>query len=562
MPPRRRLDEQEPKLRHAIILLCQKDAPGSRAIDLSDPTRFARVRPHRQLARDRFDQVPEPMIPAELLRIHGAMPLDEPGDVVRGVGPNRRHAPSIPAAMTHPYPRHVPVLHAPVPIREGPVAERTARYVDVRPHWAKTFHRAYRQRGLKEVFFPCHQTEIGSTFMHAQLPIRSVLGTRPMRIVHYLPRIDLTLGGIVRYVLDLARVQARLGEAPVIVTHPGGDTSHADPAHVECLDHPLGPGRRIRAADRSRLRALIAEADVVHIHGVWIPAFAQIARIARQADTPYVLTTHGMLDDWCMSQRSLKKRAYLALAGRRLLDGAATVICSSDDELAQARRWFDARRAVIVPPVMDLDPYRHAPGPELAERAFGATGLGALAPGTGTVLFLSRLHEKKGVEVLIDAAHILRDRNVSCRVLIAGTGEASYVRSLESRIGNARLGDVVHLVGHVDGTLKLSLYARCDLLALPTSQENFGLVLTESLACATPIVTTRGVDIWRELEQGGGGVAIDRTPEGFANAISDLLADAPRREQMGRAGRDWVFEHFDEHACASAFADIYASATG
>jgi len=250
---------------------------------------------------------------------------------------------------------------------------------------------------------------------------------------------------------------------------------------------------------------------------------------------PYLLSVHGMLDDWSMSQRSVKKRIYLALAGRRLLNQSAAVHCTADAELAQAGKWFSRQtQTAVLPYLVDLTPFETLPGP--------AAGL-ELIPGPmrnqPKALFLSRLHEKKGVDVLIRAMALMRDAGTPVVAVIAGTGDAAYENELKALVFELKLSDRVAFLGMVRGIAKISLYQAVDMLVLPTQQENFGLVLTEAMACGTPVVTTRGTDIWKEI-QTAGAVICDRTPEDIAREITSLLDNPRQRTDRGSSGRDWV----------------------
>jgi glycosyltransferase involved in cell wall biosynthesis len=200
---------------------------------------------------------------------------------------------------------------------------------------------------------------------------------------------------------------------------------------------------------------------------------------------------------------------------------------------------------------VDLAPFETLPGP--------AAALALLPPGLRhlpKVLFLSRLHEKKGVDVLLRAAAQLRDGGRAFAVIIAGTGDPAYERSLKDLATQLRLRDVVHFAGLVTGATKLSLYQAADVFVLPTQQENFGLVLVESLACGTPVVTTRGTDIWQELEQAGGVIA-ETTAGSIATAVGRLLDNPAERAQRGERGRQWTFQTLAVAPLAERYEALY-----
>lgn len=380
-----------------------------------------------------------------------------------------------------------------------------------------------------------------------------------MRILHLLAFLRAEYGGPVRAVLDLCGALAAKGHD---VTLCAWDTADAPPEwdgvegrpKVERIHAPAPTGIFTKAG-RQAILHLIEAHDVLHLHGVWNPWNWQLGAIARSADRPYIVSVRGMLDDWCMAQKAIKKRLFLALAVRRWLESAAYVHLTARAEFDQARKHFPRGRGIIIPNLLDLAPFERLPGPEVARARFQA-----LASNRPSLLFLSRLHVKKGLESLLRAAAVLRGRGADVNILIAGTGEPAYVDSVKRLAGALGLHDRAHFLGLVVGDEKLSLYQACDLFVLPTSQENFGFVFVESLACGTPVVTTRGVDIWPELEACGGAVICEGDAEGVAGALAGLLARRADLPAMGRRGRAWVFDALHPDKVIAQFEGMYAQA--
>jgi len=260
-----------------------------------------------------------------------------------------------------------------------------------------------------------------------------------------------------------------------------------------------------------------------------------------------------MLDDWCMAQRGLKKRFYLATSGKSMVRDAAIVLTTAEEELRQAMRWLPHDHAVAIPLIVDLVPYEVVPSPELAIESFGQSDL-------PTVLFLSRVHPKKSIETLISAISILKEQGMPVRLFIAGTGDEKYQRTLEQQVTSLDLSSQVQFLGMVVGDLKLSLYALADLFALPTQQENFGLVYPEAMLCETPVITTKGTDIWRELESGGGAKIVERTPEAFASALSQWISDDTTREAAGKAARKHMLNWLNTDSVSKQYEAMYENA--
>jgi glycosyltransferase involved in cell wall biosynthesis len=383
-----------------------------------------------------------------------------------------------------------------------------------------------------------------------------------MRIVHYMQEIDFTRGGPPRAVVDQVATMFGRGHDAGLMTTDATDVpvTWTDPANVgstprvELLPAVRGFFGRFGRVGLDRLATAIRDYDVVHVHGVWEPANLQVAAICRRVGVPYVVSLRGMLDDWSMDQSALRKRIYLRAGGRRYLESAAAVHCTADAELEQSRKWFPRGNGVVVPNLIDLDPYADVPDPAAAIEKWPVLGEAGFH-----VLFLSRIQVKKGIEHLIDAVAQLRERGTHVNLFVAGSGDEDYVDAMRDRVRSAGLEDRFIWTGHVGGDLKNSLYSACDVFALPTSQENFGFVFFESLASATPVITTDLVDTRFEIERSGGGVIIPQTGNAFAEAIESFARGDRDGGAMGRSGRTWTLENLDTARVAGAFETVYES---
>ena len=384
---------------------------------------------------------------------------------------------------------------------------------------------------------------------------------RPVRVVHYLNAVSLAAGGVTRAVLDLVDGLSRAGAAVTLLTADAADVpadwGGAGRPRVVDLGRLTLRGGRLDADQLRRAAGVIRGGDALHLHGVWEPANAQLAAVAHGLGRPYVVSVHGMLDDWSMNQsaaKRLKKEIYLRSVGRRYVGRAALIHLTADDERRQALPRLRRRPTLVLPLIIDLSPFRDPPGPGEARRRL------ALPPAARLLLFLSRVHPKKGLDKLIDALAILTRDGRDLRLAVGGGGEESYLRQLQDQAKTAGVADRIAWLGMVGGTLKTSLYEAAELFVLPTSQENFGLVLAEAMACGTPVVTTRGTDIWREIDLAGGTVTT-ADPNELAAAIAARLDDPADLEARGRRGREWVMQALDADRLAAAYLDAYRGLT-
>jgi glycosyltransferase involved in cell wall biosynthesis len=384
-----------------------------------------------------------------------------------------------------------------------------------------------------------------------------------MRILNYIEYLDSALGGPVRATLDLTSLLAARGHQVAYITRDDrdapadtrGSVRDLAPGKVTVIRLPPGRGMlgRFTLEQFKIVREAMQASDVAHVHGLWKPDNMQLSGLADTLKKPYFISLRGMLDDWSMDQKPLRKRVFLAMCGRRHLGRAHAVHCTAQAEFDQARKWFPEGRGVVIPNLLDLNPFRNPPGPQMARGAFKA-----LQRGLPSILFLSRIHYKKGIEVLLRASALLKSRGFAHVLIVAGTGDASYVAQMHALVTQLGLEETVEFVGHVGGPMKVSLYEACDLFALPTSQENFGFVFPEALASGTPVITTKGVDIWPELLESGGSSIVEGTPESFAAEMAKLIDDSELRRRMAESGRPFVMRIFDEQRLIERYEALYA----
>ena len=381
-----------------------------------------------------------------------------------------------------------------------------------------------------------------------------------LRIVHYSPGIRLALGGVVRAVLDWCTVLAARGHDVTLATFDSPDIPpdwNGQPGKPKVVWLPPAriPNGLVGAEAVRHWEEFLAEStegQVVHLHCPWTASNSQMSRVARKLGVPYLVSTHGMLNDWSMSQRGLKKRLFLWTLGRRYMCRATRLHYTATAERDQAQKWTPGPRAAVLPYLVDLSPFRNLPGPEAAGNAFAPVRIDK-----PKILFLSRLHEKKGVHTLIDAAGLMKKSGRAFQLLIAGPEDSEYAKGLHRQVEQLQLKDVVNFLGMVAGVEKISLYQAADVFVLPTFQENFGLVLLESLAAGTPVVTTRGTDIWQEIA-GAGQAVVENTAEKLAEAIGKLLDDPARAKELGESGRAWALTRFDTDKLAAEYENLYA----
>jgi len=292
------------------------------------------------------------------------------------------------------------------------------------------------------------------------------------------------------------------------------------------------------------LRRNAARFDVVHVHAVFSHSSLAAGSAARRAGVPYIVRPLGTLDPWSVKRKSQRKRLLLALGGRVLLTHAARMHYTSEDEQRLAESVIRGLPAGGVIPVgIDDDYFDIVPCRD---------------PAAPIVLSLSRLDEKKRIDVLIDAFHqaaAARERD-SWRLVIAGDGPTALVAHLKSLAAQGPARDRITFSGWVSGTNKVELFRRASLFALPSHQENFGISAAEAMASAVPVLVTPGVNLARDVEQAGAGWVVGEPVASVAAGLMAAMRDAAERERRGRQARS-IAERFRWKNVGRSLADLY-----
>jgi len=256
--------------------------------------------------------------------------------------------------------------------------------------------------------------------------------------------------------------------------------------------------------------------DVVVVHGLWqYPGFATRCAL-RGTETPYFVMTHGMLDPWfkhAYPLKHFKKSIYWRLAEHAVLRDSHAVIFTCEEERLLARGTFSPYR--ITEKVATLGTSVPEGNPADWREAFFQRFPGLR--GRRILLFLSRLHPKKGCDMLIRA---FAKTSGPLSLVIAGPEEdANHARQL--RMQTAGLS--VFFVGMLTGEVKWGALAAAEVFALPSHQENFGMAVAEALAAGTPALISNKVNIWREIEADGAGFVEPDDTDGTARRLRRWL---------------------------------------
>lgn len=384
-----------------------------------------------------------------------------------------------------------------------------------------------------------------------------------MKILHVVVGLDPALGGPPAVALRLASAQARLGHDVSLAAHDAPQRREQidksmqavpgiDGVKVLALDPAVSAGWFISKPARQQLQRAIDAADVVHLHGLWEPLIRTAAVDAHARGRPYVLTPHGMLDPWSLRQRRMKKRLAMALVFRRVLNRAACLHLLNDDESRLLAPLGLRAPTTVIPNgifIEEIDPLPAAGEFRRTHPALGADPF---------VLFLSRLHHKKGLDILAAAFTMLAPERPDLRLVIAGPDEGA-LEDFEQRVRSAGLEQRVHVVGPIYGRDKYAAMVDAACFCLPSRQEGFSMAITEALACRLPAVISENCH-FPEVAEHRAGVVTSLDASRIAGGLREVLSDPRRGNTMGEAGRRLVLERFTWPAIAQRAVAAYERA--
>ena len=387
-----------------------------------------------------------------------------------------------------------------------------------------------------------------------------------MRVLHVIPNLAARTGGPPVAVVESSLALARCGVATPLLAAAMAETasapSHARvspadlPGGAETLDVRLFPARwpRRLAYSPALSRALDEEArgyDVVHIHSLFLfPQYAAY-RAARRSRVPYVVSPRGALDPYLRARSRPLKAINDALWQRAMLDGAAAMHVTSDDEARLLRDVAPAvPRAVVPNGIRCADFDDLPPAGEFRRRFLG----GHDGP---VVTYLGRISHKKGLDLLIRAFALAARDVPEARLAIVGPDDEGLTPALAAVAAREGIAASVTFTGMLRGRDKLAALAATDVWALSSHSENFGIAVAEALAAGRAVVVSPGVNIAPEIAAAGAGVVSELSAGAFGASIASLLRDDVARARFGRAGRAFA-RRYDWAAVAPRLAAMYA----
>jgi glycosyltransferase involved in cell wall biosynthesis len=393
-----------------------------------------------------------------------------------------------------------------------------------------------------------------------------------VRILHVIPSVSDRSGGPAQAIFPMCRALLTRGlDVTITTTNHGESDQFANDSLVSTNGNKngqLNTARSYRGVSTyffpvqwgdgfkySRplaawLNANVKSFDVVHIHAVFNHACIAAARACRKQGVPYVIRPLGTLDPWSMKQKPLRKKLFWALEGKKMLHEAGAIHYTAQAERSAAERLLGLRRGKVVPLGID--------GSDLP--VHNQTSAGPFGEPNPYVLVLSRLHPKKGLDILIEAFLDLRKRErfSEWRLVIAGDGDEDYLDSLKQMVTDMGGNEFVIFRGWLEGQEKNSVLSNASLLTLPSRQENFGLCVLEALSRGVPVIVSPEVNLAKDIDTARAGWISAVDVSALVKCLAEALSNEEERIKRGCAGKSFS-RNFEWNKIAEGLESMYVS---
>lgn len=381
-----------------------------------------------------------------------------------------------------------------------------------------------------------------------------------MRILHVLATLDPQSGGPAQACLEMAQSVAVRGHTVAVYATDfavnGEDGRAVDLARYPAIDVRLFPVQAPRAWKRSAamghaLRAHIRDFDIVHLHSLYLYHNWAATRAARRAGVPVIVRPHGLLDPYIHRRHRARKWVMELAFQNAALRQAAAIHYTADLERDISAPFACGGRPVVIPLGVELPERSAVPSrqrlrelfPDLADRT--------------VMLFLGRLHPKKGLDLLIPAMAQARSHNPSLHLLLAGPDDGALkpTLALAEQYG---VSEHLTVAGMLTGERKAAALSGADWFVLPSYSENFGIAVGEAMAYGLPVVISDQVNIHPQVSSAGAGIVVPCTVPALAAAL-DKMSDAGQRADMGSRARALVEREYAWIAIGRQLEALYAS---
>lgn len=362
-----------------------------------------------------------------------------------------------------------------------------------------------------------------------------------MKVLTFITSIDLNGGGPSRSVPMLVKGLSEVGVDITLMT------IRTEQMNTHALEGTSAKLHILDAFDTKDVKSFVQteKFDIIQIQSVWDPRYHKLVKIAQDLNIPYLITPRGMLEPWSLSQKKWKKKLAMMLYQKADLQQAACIYTTADMEAQHVRDLGIEAPCSVIPNGIETEGYPCRSSEEGVKKQ---------------ILFLSRIHVKKGIELLIEAFAKVKKEHDDFKdwsVVIVGNGEQDYINSLKKIVQSLEMTDDIRILPPVFGEAKVKLYQESSIFCLPSYSENFGMVIAEAMSCGVPVITTTNCP-WEILNKTNTGWCINLSLENLESALHEAMTmEASQLYDMGQHASKLVYDHFNYRNVAQRTKTLY-----
>jgi len=383
-----------------------------------------------------------------------------------------------------------------------------------------------------------------------------------LRVLHVIPSVAPSRGGPSQAVIQMVATQISIGIDAHIATTNDDSSGVLDIETNKVTNYKGAPtifferyspqNAAIREFAYSTafvgwLRGNIQNYDIIHVHAIFSFCSSYAMYLARKRNVPYLVHTMGQLDRWSLSQSPFRKKIFLLLLEKNNLQQANAIQFTSNAEQSQALELYPKLNSKVIP----LGTSTPALSEDARTKLCDQHKLNEKLP---ILLFMARLHHKKGLEILINA---LAEIKSPFQLLIAGSGDSAYTKQLTELIDRRNISTNCSLLGFVAGEQKNLLLQGSDLFVLTSHAENFGIAVLEAMISGTPPLVTQGVALSEQITHSNTGWVCKFELSSIVEKIDEALSDKNKLSIKGQDARDYAMQNFQWSAICERLKTLY-----
>jgi glycosyltransferase involved in cell wall biosynthesis len=382
-----------------------------------------------------------------------------------------------------------------------------------------------------------------------------------MRVLHVIPAVAPRYGGPSTAIWPMTSALRELGGVDVEIATTdadgaGGRITAANLPHAAGVVHlfrrTMGERLKYSREMASWLAAHAADYDLIQTHSTWNYPTSATCRAARRVGVPYIIRPCGMLSDYTWQKSRWKKRAYWWLRERRNMRHAAAFHVTSDDERQEVLRLGVTAPVEVISLGIGADAWNTPVESEWLRSQCPQAGSRPI------LLFLSRLHPKKGITDLLLPA-LAKLKSDAFLAIVGGEDEHApgFIRQIKEQVSSLNLSNRVALLGPAPPNQRWAAFDGADVFVLPSHSENFGIVVAEAMARGIPVVVTAGVQFAEHVTASKAGSVVRADVGELSASLDAWLSNATRRADARRTGSAYIQTNFNWNRTAKRLADLY-----